>query len=211
MIECMPNIFKVEPSKISPSKYISFFVVRNTGNLLFPCLASSSTFESSWQEIHELGGVANQLLGDMHFATKQNDVLYAEFGAPTRCSILEEPDVRRKVTNVEAFPFERHEIAPGVIAIPTPGHRPGAVSYLVDIDDTNVLFAGDSIWHDETKWMALSNKKNRPMMKNTLVSLREERFTSLFVNSSVKNPVYRIDFSNHVEKNEFLDELADAL
>ena len=211
MIECGSNIFKIEPSKITPSKYISFITLRKTGNLLFPCLASSSTFESSWQEIKDLGGISKQLLGDMHFATKHNDRLFSEFGAPTFCSVLEEPDVRRKVENVEAFPFERHEIAPGVIAIPTPGHRPGAVSYLVDVGDSNVLFAGDSIWHDEERWMALSNKKNRSVMKNTLASLRDERFTTIFVNSSVKNPVYSIEFQDNPAKNEFLDGLAEAL
>ena len=211
MLEYAPNIYKIEPSKITPTKYISFFVRREAGNLLFPCLASSSTFESTWAELHELGGVSRQLLGDMHFATKHNDRLFEEFGAPTSCSVLEEPDVRRKVENVESFPFERHEIAPGIVAIPTPGHRPGAVSYLVDIGDTNVLFAGDSVWHDEEKWIALSNKKNRPVMKTTLASLHEERFTTLFVNSSVKNPVCSVDFSNQEEKNEFLELLAEAL
>lgn len=211
MIECGHNIFKIEPSKITPTKYISFIALRKTGNLLFPCLASSSTFESSWQKIIELGGVSRQLLGDMHFATKHNDQLFSEFGALTCCSVLEEPDVRRKVENVEAFPFERHEIAPGVIVIPTPGHRPGAVSYLVNVGDTNVLFAGDTLWHDEEKWVALSNKKNRPVMKSTLASLQEENFTTIFVNSSVKNPVYSIEFREHNEKDEFLDGLADAL
>ena len=211
MIECGPSIFKIEPSKITPTKYISFIALRTTGNLLFPCLASSSTFELSWQKINGLGGVSRQLLGDMHFATKHNDQLFSEFGALTCCSVIEEPDVRRKVENVEAFPFERHEIAPGVIAIPTPGHRPGAVSYLVNVGDTNVLFAGDSLWHDEEKWVALSNKKSRPVMKSTLASLREESFTTIFVNSSVKNPVYSIEFRENKDKNEFLDDLAEAL
>ena len=124
---------------------------------------------------------------------------------------MEEPDVRRKVQNVEAFPFERHEIAPGVIAIPTPGHRPGAVSYLVEVGHSNVLFAGDSIWHDREKWMALSNKKNRPVMRATLESLKDESFSTLFVNSSVQNAIFSIDFSNDAAKNEFLDELVNAL
>ena len=211
MIECMPKIYKLEPSKITPSKYISFLVLRDAGNLLFPCVSSSSTFESSWQEIHDLGGVSKQLLGDMHFATKHNDQLYEEFGALTCCSVEEEADVRRKVKNVEAFTFERHEVAPGVIAIPTPGHRPGAVSYLVDVGSSNVLFAGDSLWHDREKWLALSNKKNRPLMKNTLASLREESFATIFVNSSVQNPIYSIDFTNDAAKNEFLDGLAESL
>ncbi|MCY4129901.1 MAG: hypothetical protein OXG15_11775 [Gammaproteobacteria bacterium] len=207
----MPKIYKLEPSKITPSKYISFFVLRDAGNLLFPCVSSSSTFESSWQEIHDHGGVSKQLLGDMHFATKHNDQLFEEFGALTCCSVEEEADVRRKVKNVKAFTFERHEVAPGVIAIPTPGHRPGAVSYLVDVGSSNVLFAGDSLWHDREKWMALSNKKNRPVMKNTLASLREESFATIFVNSSVQNPIYSIDFTNDAAKNEFLDGLAESL
>lgn len=211
MIECMQNIYKIEPSKITPSKYISFLVLRDAGNLLFPCVSSSSTFESSWQEIHNLGGVSKQLLGDMHFATKHNDQLYEEFGASTCCSVEEEPDVRRKVQNVEAFPFERHEVAPCVTARPTPGHRPGAVSYLVDLGSSNVLFAGDSLWHDSEKWMALSNKKNRPVMKRTLATLRDERFKTIFVNSSVQNPIYSIDFSDDESKNDFLDGLAESL
>ena len=211
MIECAPSIYKIEPSKITPSKYISFFVSRDDGNLLFPCVSSSSTFESSWEQINELGGVSKQLLSDMHFATKHNDQLFDEFGAATCCSVLEAPDVRRKVQNVEAFPFERHEVAPGVTAIPTPGHRPGAVSYLVDMGNSTALFAGDSIWHDREKWIALSNKKNRPVMKATLASLCDERFSTLFVNSSVQNPVFSIDFASNDAKNEFLDGLAEAL
>ena len=211
MIECLPRIYKLEPSKLTPSKYISFFVLRDSGNLLFPCVASSSTFEASWPEIHDAGGVSKQLLGDMHFATKHNDQIFEEFGAPTCCSSVEAPDVRRKVQDVEDFPFERLEVAPGVTAIPTPGHRPGAVSYLVDVGNSNVLFAGDSLWHDREKWVALSNKKNRPVMKKTLAALSEERFSTIFVNSSVQNPIYSIDFSTDQEKNDFLDGLAEAL
>lgn len=211
MLECKPGIFKIEPTKITPSKYISFFVERESGNLLFPCLSSSSTFQSSWLEIHERGGVAMQLLGDMHFATKDNDALHAEFNAMTFCSEGEEADVRRKVKNVEAFPFERVELSPGVVALPTPGHRPGAVSYLLDVRGTSVLFAGDSIWHDGEKWKALSNKKNRNVMKNTLTELCAETFTTLYVNSSVTNPTYSIEFDTLDDKNEFLDGLATEL
>lgn len=55
--EIYEGTFKVLPSKITPSKYVSFFVPRTNGNLLFPCLPSSSTFESSWESIHEFGGI----------------------------------------------------------------------------------------------------------------------------------------------------------
>lgn len=208
---CAPGIHKLLPTKLTPTKYISFFVERPDGNLLFPCLASSSTFEADWPEMHALGGVDKQLLGDMHFATKHNDQLFQEFNAPTLCSNIEEPDVSRKVQNVESFEFERVEIAPGVISIPTPGHRPGAVSYLVTFDAKNVLFAGDSIWHNGNTWTALANKKNRNVMKKTLSELENESFSTIFVNSSVQNDVCSVDFKSAKEKSTFLSNLADAL
>lgn len=211
MIECSPSIFMLEPTKITPSKYISFFVKCNSGNLLFPCVASSSTFEDSWAALHEQGGVAMQLLGDMHFATKHNDRLFEEFDALTYCSQGEEADVRRKVQNVLAFKFERLELAKGVIAIPTPGHRPGAVSYLVEMAEASVMFAGDSIWHDGSQWKALASKKNAKTMRDSLAALKQESFQSLYVNSSVTNPTFSIKFESNKEKNDFLDELAAAL
>ena len=211
MEECAPGIYRVMPSKVTPSKYISFFVVREAGNLLFPCVASSSTFETDWPEMHSLGGVSMQLLGDMHFATKHNDQLFAEFGAATYCSDLEKPDVARKVKNVESFNFERLELAPGVTSLPTPGHRPGAVSYLVEFSDRNVLFAGDSIWHNGSTWSALASKKNKSVMKSTLQLLDEEKFNSIYVNSSVTNDVCSVSFANANEKSSFLKAIAEAL
>ncbi len=211
MLEIMPGIYKIEPGKITPSKYISFFVQRKEGNLLFPCLASASTFMPSWAEIHELGGVSKQLLGDMHFATKHNDVLFDEFGAKTYCSEIEEPDVRRKVRHVATFHFERTEIAPGVVAIPTPGHRPGAVSYLLESHGSRVLFVGDSIWHDGNSWAALASKKNRSTMKRTLESLCAEKFKTILTNSNVTNSVCHVDFNSLSKKNAFLTELGSAL
>ena len=211
MIELAPSIYRVEPSKITPSKYISFFVERTDGNLLFPCVASSSTFETDWPQMQRSGGVDVQLLGDMHFATKHNDAIFEEFGAVVRCSELEEPDVRRKVENVDAFAFERIELAPGVVSIPTPGHRPGAVSYLVNIGSQRALFTGDSVWHDGSKWQALASKKNRPVMQETLQSLCDEEFDALYANVSVGNSTCSVAFDSSSERIEFLTSLRDAL
>lgn len=211
MDQIASGIYRVMPSKVTPSKYISYFVVRDTGNLLFPCVSSSSTFEADWPEMQSLGGVSKQLLGDMHFATKHNDQIFEEFGATTYCSALEEPDVSRKVKNVEAFEFERIEVAPGVISLPTPGHRPGAVSYLVAFDENVVLFAGDSIWHTGSEWVALANKKNRNVMRATLEQLEAESFSAIYVNSSVTNDVCSVSFASDQEKSSFLSEIADAL
>ena len=165
MKEISESIYRVDPTKITPSKYISFFVEHKSGNLLFPCLASSSTFDSEWEFMQQHGGVQSILLGDMHFATKQNDQLTQEFGTPTQCSEIEEADVSRKVQAVEGFPFSRHQLAPHVLVIPTPGHRPGAVGYIVDMPNQKALFIGDSIWNNGSKWQGLSSKANRKTMQ----------------------------------------------
>ena len=183
------NIYRILPTKVTPTKYSSLFVTRPEGNLLFSCLGGHSSFEGSFDDIEALGGVALHLLGDMHFAARYNDDVDARFGVVTTCSEIEGPDVRRKVANVATFPFERHVLAPGLEVIPTPGHRPGAVCYLVDVAGRRCLFAGDSIYHDGERWKCLVSKKNRKTMLATLDLLAEVDFDVLLANTGATNPV----------------------
>ncbi len=68
MEELFDGLHRILPTKVTPSKYISLFAKRPSGNLLFSCLGGHSSFEASFAEIDALGGVAWHLLGDMHFA-----------------------------------------------------------------------------------------------------------------------------------------------
>ena len=183
------NVYRVLPTKVTPSKYSSLFVKRPRGNLLFSCLGGHSSIEGSFDEMDALGGVALHLLGDMHFAARYNDDVDQRFGVATRCSEVEGPDVRRKVESVVTFPFERHALAPGVEVIPTPGHRPGAVSYLVETGGRRCLFAGDSIYHDGRQWMCPVSRKNRKTMIATLALLADVDFDVLLANTGANNPV----------------------
>ena len=187
------NIYRILPTKVTPTKYSSLLVTRPEGNLLFSCLGGHSSFEGSFDDIEALGGVALHLLGDMHFAARYNDDVDERFGVVTTCSEIEGPDVRRKVANVVTFPFERHALAPGVEVIPTPGHRPGAVCYLVDVAGRRCLFAGDSIYHDGERWKCLVSKKNRKTMLATLDLLSEVDFDVLLANPAATNPVCCIE------------------
>ena len=187
------NLYRILPTKVTPTKYSSLFAVRPEGNLLFSCLGGHSSIDGSFDAMHELGGVALHLLGDMHFAARYNDDVDARFGVTTMCSEVEGPDVRRKVKNVATFPFERHVLAPGVEVIPTPGHRPGAVSYLVDVGERRCLFAGDSIYHSGEGWMCPVSKKNRKTMLATLDLLSEVDFDVLLSNTGANNPVCYIE------------------
>lgn len=183
------GVYRILPTKITPTKYSSLFAVRPEGNLLFSCLGGHSSIEGSFDAMDALGGVALHLLGDMHFAARYNDDVDTRFGVATMCSEVEEPDVRRKVKTVVAFPFERHMLAPGVEVIPTPGHRPGAVSYRVEVGGRRCLFAGDSIYHDGDNWMCPVSRKNRKTMLATLDLLAEVDFDVLLSNTGAGNPV----------------------
>jgi glyoxylase-like metal-dependent hydrolase (beta-lactamase superfamily II)/ferredoxin len=116
------------------------FVVRGAaGNVL----VDSPRFTSALQAwIESLGGIATILL------THRDDVgdaeRYAEaFGA----------EVAIHAADADAAPFadriltgvDPHEVVPGVLAIPTPGHTEGHVMYLTR-DGT--LFTGDSLGWD---------------------------------------------------------------
>ena len=193
MEELFPGVYRILPTKVTPTKYVSLFARRPEGNILFSCFGGHSSIEGSFDAIAELGGVALHVIGDMHFAARYSDDVSARFGVPTRCSEVEGPDVKRKVKDVETFPFTRHELAPGVEAIPTPGHRPGAVSFLVPVGSRKCLFAGDSIYHDGTGWRALASKKNRRTMRESLAVLAEADFDVLLANTGVANPVCCIE------------------
>ncbi|MYD96738.1 MAG: hypothetical protein F4X98_05045 [Gammaproteobacteria bacterium] len=204
------NVYRILPTKVTATKYSSLFAVRDEGNLLFSCLGGHSSIEGSFDEIDTLGGVALHLLGDMHFAARYNDDVEQRFGIPTMCSEVEGPDVKRKVKNVVTFPFERHELAPGVEVIPTPGHRPGAVAYLVEVAGRGCLFAGDTVYHDGTDWYCPVSKKNRKTMLATLDGLDEIRFDVLLSNTGANNPVCYLEVDDET-RAEFIERLREQL
>ena len=204
------NVYRILPTKVTATKYSSLFAVRDEGNLLFSCLGGHSSIEGSFDEIDALGGVALHLLGDMHFAARYNDDVEARFGIATMCSEVEGPDVRRKVKNVMTFPFERHQLAPGVEVIPTPGHRPGAVAYRVEVAGRTCLFAGDSIYHDGTDWFCPVSKKNRKTMLATLDLLAGIPFDVLLSNTGANNPVCHVEVDD-AARTEFIDGLRSRL
>ena len=204
------DVYRILPTKVTPTKYSSLFAVRPEGNILFSCLGGHSSIEGSFEAMDELGGVALHLLGDMHFAARYNDDVDARFDVATMCSDVEGPDVRRKVKNVVTFPFERHGLAPGVEVIPTPGHRPGAVSYLVDVGAKRCLFAGDSIYHDGNGWMCPVSKRNRKTMLATLELLAEVNFDVLLSNTGANNPVCHVEV-DAAGRSDFVAGLVERL
>jgi glyoxylase-like metal-dependent hydrolase (beta-lactamase superfamily II) len=97
--------------------------------------------------------------------------------------------VVKSVKNVRTFALERQLLEPGLEIIPTPGHRPGGVCYLVTLDKRRFLFAGDAIWHDGKAWKSFPTKPGRPKMIDSLHQLAEVEFDVLLANTRVDNPV----------------------
>jgi len=117
----------------------SYFVPRPGGNLLVDAPRWSTRLAEA---LRARGGIAHVLL------THRDDVAdfarYAKaFGARTW---IHETDRRAAPSATDLLRGER-EIAPGVRAIPVPGHTRGSVCFLVD---DRFLFSGDSVhWSRE--------------------------------------------------------------
>lgn len=210
MDEVYPGVFKVLPTKPLPSKCITFFVKRDEGNLLFPCFSGSATIHARFDQLAALGGVSRQLLGDSHFKTPHCDEVAERFGAPLYCSEPEAPDVVKSVKNVKTFPLKRHMLEPGVEVIPTPGHRPGGVCYLVTLGGRRFLFAGDGLWHDGKGWNAFPTKAGRKKMIESLERLADVEFDVLMANTRVDNPVCSLEV-NEASRRALLSSIAERL
>src|SRR5690606_7938724 len=113
-----------------------------------------------------------QLLGDSHFRTAHCDEVSEHFGCSLHCSEMELESVQQKVANVTCFTFEYRRLAPDIMVIPTPGHRPGGVCFLVDLPDGKVLFAGDALWHDGERWMSFPSSKGRNKLIASFTALK---------------------------------------
>ena len=207
MNEIFPNIYQIFPSKQTPSKYRPFFVKRDEGNLLIPCFSTNSTIEAHFDAIAELGGLSRQLLGDSHFKSSHCDQVAERFNAPVYCSEGEAPDVTPVVKQVMIFPFTRHLLEPQIEVIPTPGHRPGGVCYLISMDEKRYLFVGDFIWHDGEKWIPTATKANFRAYIESLHLLEGIAFDVLLANSKISNPTYSVALNQETRKAFIADLL----
>lgn len=205
MQEIFPDVYQVFPSKPTPSKYRSFFVKCDAGNLLFPCFSNSSTIHAHFDAIAALEGLSRQLLGDMHFKSAHCDEVAERFGAPLYCSEPEAPDVMRSVKQVVTFPFTRHLLESGVEVLPTAGHRDGGVCYLITLGEKRYLFVGDFIWHDGARWIPTARKATVRAYSASLALLDALDFDVLLANTNISNAICSVVFNTDSRRAFFSD------
>lgn len=56
-----------------------------------------------------------------------------------------EPAFLRVLDRVRTIPMAEHELLPGLLAIPTPGHAPGSISLIVTAEDGPYVITGDAV------------------------------------------------------------------
>lgn len=208
MTELAPSVFRVQPSKVTSTKYCSFFVVHPQGNLMFPCFAKGANIDDAFEAMEAMGGVSAQLLGDMHFKSNHCDVLHEHFGAWTHCSAPELDDVSKSVKSVKAFPFRRHLLFPHVEVIPTPGHRPGGTCFLVEMNGRRALFAGDNVGYDGEHWTAFPSKSGRGELLQSLSILADCEFDVLYAITLAVEPVCSIGLGTAAARQRFFRDVA---
>ncbi len=120
------------------------------GNVLFYNLGDALDVE----RIGRLGGVVHQYLSHLDEISPMLAQLAGRFGSTLHSSVLEADTVRR-VHQPAVLVERRHVDGHGVEVIPTPGHTPGSVCFLVDGAAGRYLFTGDTLIRGaDGRWFA---------------------------------------------------------
>lgn len=112
------------------------------GNVLFYSTATDLDFDG----IAALGGVADQYLSHLDEAGPMLREIRARFGSRLHAPAADAAGITRHAT-IDVALSAREVDANGVEVIPTPGHSPGSVCYLVrGATGETYLFTGDTIF-----------------------------------------------------------------
>ena len=127
----------------SPDSYgaTSYLIERPEGNLL---IDSPRAAKPLMARLDELGGVASLFLTHRDDVA-DHEVFHQRFGC---ARIMHRDDASRMPGSIERV-LDGNEgiaLAPGVTAIPVPGHTRGSTALLVD---ERWLFTGDHLWWDD--------------------------------------------------------------
>lgn len=187
MREIFASLFLLRPDRPGPNTPFTYLLKRATGNIL---LATKADISHLAPDLTAIGGVSAVLLGDRHHAQPHTEALARQLGAPLRCSEIEARALKKAGVNVDdPIPYRRHVLAPDLEVIPTPGHTPGALSYLWTHEGRRFLFVGDTIVPIDREWRYWVTTRNREEMRRTVQTLSDLSFDVILSNSFAATPV----------------------
>lgn len=119
-------------------------------NVLFYSTATDADFDA----LAGLGGVADQYLSHRDEAGPMLTKIAERFGSTLHAPTADLPDIGRHA-HVDVPSSGRYTDDNGIEIIPTPGHSPGSVCYLVPGAEGRYLFTGDTVFRSpEGRWWA---------------------------------------------------------
>lgn len=114
------------------------------GNVLFYAPGDDTDFD----EIESLGGVAHHYLSHRDEAGPALALVADRFGPTLHAATVERDDIA-KFAEPDVLHDERTTGPGGVEVVPTPGHSPGSISYVVTgVGGERYLFTGDTVFVD---------------------------------------------------------------
>ena len=146
----------------------AYLLVNSKGNTLF---YSSKYIEEHFDFIAEKGGVSFQMLNHRDEASPYSDKVLEKFNAPLVCHHLEKEAVAKQ--SQVGKTISGGEVFGDIKAIHTPGHCPGSACFLVNQEDGNILFSGDTFYPRSGQWRVAIRKENQEEMIDSLKKLRE--------------------------------------
>ena len=184
--EILPSLFVIEPRRKAEKTPVTYFLRRSEGNIL---LATKADISGAENEIAALGGVAHVLLGDRHHALAHTQAFAERLGPGLTCSAIEAKALKiQGVTVAHGLPLKPSPLAPDFEIVPTPGHTPGALSYLWTHKGQRRLFIGDTLVPVDGEWRYWVTAPKRAVMRETVRSLSKLAFDVILSNSFAATP-----------------------
>jgi len=208
MKKLYPNIYLVNENAISDGTGSTFLITRRGGNVLFP---TKFDISGELDAIKDKGPVSHLLIGDRHQVGPNSIKLAKSLKQPLTASDIEAKAVKKKgLTVANALPLTDHKLAPNLLALPTPGHTPGALSYLYTTPTRRYLFIGDTLVPSGGDWKYWVSKGNRELMCETLNRLISLEFDVLICNSFAATDGAAVEITKR-SKNSRLRALIKSL
>lgn len=204
MREVLPRVWQTRTDTPFPGLTTHAYLwTGGRSNVLFYSPAGDADLD----EIERLGGVAHQYLSHRDEAGPVLAVIGRRFGARLHAPAAEraEIEVHRRI---DVALTGRHVDANGIEVVPTPGHTPGSMCYLVPGGaGARYLFTGDTLYVDASgAWTAgylpgMSDARSLDHSLELLATLTPDVvISSAFAGDSAVHPVNRNRWPEHVEQ-----------
>ena len=189
--EIYPSLYLLRDAVPAPQTQFVYLLRHDAGVVVFGTKADLS---AHYADLRTLGRITHVLLGDRHHSTAYTEQLARHFDVPVSASQIE-ASALKGVTVDAILPYCRTEILPGLEAIPTPGHTPGALSYFWTHEGRRFLFVGDTIVPINGEWQYWVSKANQRVMRESMQLLAALDADVILSNSFAATPTAWIEVS----------------